>query len=149
MSKDYICSFCNKPLVIEKNFINLNDYIQCSNCKNTFKFIPENLEKHVDEIKNIRGIVLNLFYRFLITIVIFFAYFIIYPEFQTFKSYFFISINTVPFLAGILICYFKKEKLIDYSLIFKDKYCFTFEFWIVLSEIILTFILNFVFFIID
>ncbi len=141
------CGYCGKKIIVSQNFITENDFVECSNCKNFFKFIPNNLTDKstvdIDALK--KKSIVFLIYRSIAAIIpIILYYFLTKAE----SDIIFITINILPVIIAFVIHYLKFDELINYSDLFNDRLLNTYKFWLIFSELSTTFILNLIFFII-
>ncbi|HON56710.1 MAG TPA: hypothetical protein PLM75_07715 [bacterium] len=142
------CMFCGKTLIISKKFIENNDIVECSNCKNSFRYSAEIVKPQKIEKTDTSIILLFLLIRLFIAILITFSYFyFLHRNIDNILILFFV-LNYLFFILNVFanIIYFKKMP--DYSLLFNDKYFNTRIFWINAAELILTALANLIFFII-
>jgi len=145
------CAYCGKILITSPKFNNENEWVECSNCKNTFKFIRENTaHKHYDD----RGAAeknaaINLLFRLLIAVMaIILFYFLNSQSAIEYRMVWFILVNTLPLIGAVVYYYATASRLLNYSDLFNDMYIATETFTLILIDIIATVVLNLIFFII-
>ncbi|MBP7653340.1 hypothetical protein KA977_07950 [Candidatus Dependentiae bacterium] len=145
------CVFCGKTLITSAKFLNENDVVECSNCKNTFKFIPANLIKKNDsDSSSIQSNECFIFfiYRLLIPLLSIALYYFASSSTESLSFTIFAVINFLPVLTASIIFYTQNERLIDYRNLLDDKIFNTPPFWIIFFELTATILLNLIFFII-
>jgi len=142
---DYICIYCNKQLILTDEFVEENDIIECSSCKNTFKFIPKNLLNKEIKVNNKKQKIYFLFFRFFLS-MIFITLFYFLKKYDNSQLYIFITINYISMLLVLMIYFFKEKTFLNYKDLFVDKYINTFSFWLIISDILFSLISYIIFF---
>lgn len=141
------CIFCGKRLIISKKFIETNDTVECSNCKNTFKFIPENIKETEIDAPDKKISALFLLYRIFIAAIVCSLYFY-FSAAANEKLAVYYLINSAPIIICIILSYIYFKNIPNYPFLFNDKYLNTFGFWLCAGELILAALLNLTFFVI-
>ncbi|HPG32148.1 MAG TPA: hypothetical protein PKY81_13370 [bacterium] len=145
------CGFCGKTLITTSKFVNDNDIVECSNCKNSFKFIPSNLKNKQNQSGETQSMTVYVFflYRILISLLSVGVYYMFAESSESSHFLTFSIINFLPFITAAVISYSQTDKLINYGDLFDDKVFNTSRFWIIFSELAATIFLNLIFFIIQ
>ena len=143
------CGYCGKKLIESKKFINENDFVECSGCRNTFKFIPDNLRnKSSIEPADAKNKLIIRFAVRLSSAFLLIALYFIFSSGDTTQTAIFTLINLLPLIIITGMQLSKVGALPDYGSLVNDRALFTYPFWLVFYEFSLAIFLNLIFFII-